>query len=87
MPAVRRHVEHSEDERRMNAGTPQTPETEDHLGPVTREGILAETQRLHDLRYGIGHCDRKYVQVCAQFQAVLFEAGQNLRTTPTQDPA
>lgn len=53
-----------------------------HLGPVTREGILLEAQRLHDLRYGTAHCDRKYVQVCSRFQEVLFEAGQNLRNPP-----
>jgi hypothetical protein len=51
----------------------------DHLGPPTREGILAEALRLHDLRYGNQHCDRKYVQVCTRFQEVLFEAGRNLR--------
>lgn len=59
----------------------------DHLGPVvTREGILSEAQRLHDLRYGTDHCDRKYVQVCSQFQSLLFEAGQNLRT-PSDHPS
>jgi hypothetical protein len=47
--------------------------------PVTREGILLEAQRLHDLRYGVAHCDRKYVQVCSRFQEALFEAGQNVR--------
>lgn len=51
-------------------------------GPVTREGILLEAQRLHDLRYGTGHCDRKYVQVCPRLQEALFEAGVNLRTPP-----
>lgn len=59
-----------------------SPTERDHLGPVvTREGILGEAQRLHDLRYGIGHCDPKYVQVCSQFQSLLFEAGENLRTS------
>lgn len=59
-----------------------TPET--GYGPVTREGILREAQRLHDLRYGTDHCDRKYVQVCTRFQEALFEAGQNLRSRPGQ---
>lgn len=60
---------------------------DDHLGPVTREGILTETLRLHDLHHGIDHCDRKYVQVCSQFQSLLFEAGKNLRTPPGQTPS
>jgi hypothetical protein len=49
--------------------------TDYDAGSARRDALLAETLRLHDLHYGTGHCDRKYVQVCSRFQALLFEAG------------
>jgi hypothetical protein len=47
--------------------------------PLTREQIMAETLRLHDLYYGTDHCDRKYVDVCTKYQGCIFEAGNRLR--------
>jgi hypothetical protein len=60
----------------------------DHLSAAgaTREGILAETLMLHDLRHGNAHCDRKYVQVCRQFQALIFEAGERVRRQASTEP-
>lgn len=46
---------------------------------IDRELILQKTLSLHDLYYGTDHCDRKYVQVCPRFQALIVEAGDKLR--------
>lgn len=53
---------------------------ETDYGPVTRDAVLAEAIRLHDLHYGNAHCDRKYVQVCPRLLPLIYEAGQNLRS-------
>lgn len=45
----------------------------------TRETVMAETLRLHDLRYGNAHCERKWVEVCPKFVGLIFEAGDRLR--------
>lgn len=46
---------------------------------ATREQVLERAGWMHDLKYGIGHCDRKYAQVCPKFQENLFAAAQQLR--------
>ena len=46
---------------------------------MTREDIMKETLRLHDLYFGNAHCERKWVEICPKYQGLIFEAGENLR--------
>jgi hypothetical protein len=47
-----------------------------------RDEILEEAIRLHDLRFGRGCCERKYIYSCPNLQGVIMEAGQNVRQRP-----
>lgn len=55
-------------------------------GP-TREAVFDEATRLHDLRYGNAHCDRKYILSCSALQSVMLEASERLRARQEPAPA
>lgn len=51
-------------------------------GIAVVDWISREALRLHDLRHGRDHCDRKYVLVCPSFAAALFDAASDREPQP-----
>lgn len=70
---------------RLGATVAETPSVDYGAPEARRDALLAATLRLHDLRYGMGHCDRKYVQVCPRFQELIWEAGRPFSPASDQE--
>ena len=54
--------------------------------PITIDDMKAETLRLHDLRHGQAHCERKWVELCREYVELIPEAGRSLRGEATDPP-